>query len=95
VDFELTDEQRLLRQTLRAFVDEQIRPVAQEMEASGAYPDEIVAGLAGLGLFGLTIPEEYGGLGADMCPWPSSSRRSRAAGWAWPASSAATPCRAG
>jgi alkylation response protein AidB-like acyl-CoA dehydrogenase len=36
------------------------------MEASGAYPDEIVAGLAGLGLFGLTIPEEYGGLGADM-----------------------------
>jgi alkylation response protein AidB-like acyl-CoA dehydrogenase len=66
VDFELTDEQRLLRQTLRAFVDEQIRPVAQEMEASGDYPDEIVAGLAGLGLFGLTIPEEYGGLGADM-----------------------------
>ncbi len=66
MDFELTDEQRLLRQTLRAFVDEQIRPVAQEMEASGDYPDEIVAGLAGLGLFGLTIPEEYGGLGADM-----------------------------
>ena len=66
MDCELTDEQRLLRQTLRAFVDEQIRPVAQEMEASGDYPDEIVAGLAGLGLFGLTIPEEYGGLGADM-----------------------------
>jgi alkylation response protein AidB-like acyl-CoA dehydrogenase len=66
VDFELTDEQRLLRQTLRAFVDEQIRPVAQEMEASGDYPDDIVAGLAALGLFGLTIPEEYGGLGADM-----------------------------
>ncbi len=66
MDFELTDEQRLLRQTLRAFVDEQIRPVAQELEASGEYPDEIVAGLAGLGLFGLTIPEEYGGLGADM-----------------------------
>jgi alkylation response protein AidB-like acyl-CoA dehydrogenase len=66
VDFELTDEQRLLRQTLRAFVDEQIRPVAQEMEASGRYPDEIAAGLAELGLFGLTIPEEYGGLAADM-----------------------------
>jgi alkylation response protein AidB-like acyl-CoA dehydrogenase len=66
VDFELTDEQRLLRQTLRAFVDEQIRPVAQEMEASGRYPEEIAAGLAELGLFGLTIPEEYGGLAADM-----------------------------
>jgi alkylation response protein AidB-like acyl-CoA dehydrogenase len=66
VDFELSDEQRLLRQTMRAFVDEQIRPVAQELEASGEYPDEIVAGLAGLGLFGLMIPEEYGGLAADM-----------------------------
>ena len=66
MDFELTDEQRLLRQTLRAFVDEQIRPVAQEWEASGRYPDEIAAGLAELGLFGLTIPEEYGGLAADM-----------------------------
>jgi alkylation response protein AidB-like acyl-CoA dehydrogenase len=66
VDFELSDEQRLLRQTMRAFVDEQIRPVAPEMEASGAYPDEIVAGLAELGLFGLMIPEEYGGLAADM-----------------------------
>jgi alkylation response protein AidB-like acyl-CoA dehydrogenase len=66
VDFELTDEQRLLRQTLRAFVDEQIRPVAQEWEASGRYPDEIVAGMAELGLFGLMIPEEYGGLAADM-----------------------------
>jgi alkylation response protein AidB-like acyl-CoA dehydrogenase len=66
VDFELTDEQRLLRQTMRAFVDERIRPVAQDMEASGAYPDEIVAGMAELGLFGLMIPEEYGGLAADM-----------------------------
>jgi alkylation response protein AidB-like acyl-CoA dehydrogenase len=66
VDFELSDEQRLLRQTMRAFVDERIRPVAQDMEASGAYPDEIVAGMAELGLFGLMIPEEYGGLAADM-----------------------------
>jgi alkylation response protein AidB-like acyl-CoA dehydrogenase len=66
VDFELTDEQRLVRQTMRAFVDEQIRPVAQEWEASGRYPDEIAAGMAGLGLFGLMIPEEYGGLAADM-----------------------------
>ncbi|MGH3273884.1 MAG: acyl-CoA dehydrogenase family protein, partial [Streptosporangiaceae bacterium] len=66
MDFELTDEQRLLRQTMRAFVDEQIRPVAQEWEAAGRYPDEIAAGLASLGLFGLMVPEEYGGLAADM-----------------------------
>jgi alkylation response protein AidB-like acyl-CoA dehydrogenase len=66
MDFELSGEQRLLRQTLRAFVDDRIRPVAQELEASGAYPDEIVAGMAGLGLFGLMVPEEYGGMAADM-----------------------------
>jgi alkylation response protein AidB-like acyl-CoA dehydrogenase len=66
MDFELSDEQRLLRQTLRAVVNDRIRPVAQELEASGAYPDEIVAGMAGLGLFGLMVPEEYGGMAADM-----------------------------
>jgi alkylation response protein AidB-like acyl-CoA dehydrogenase len=66
MDFDLSAEQRLLRDTLRAFVDEQIRPVAQEWEASGRYPDEIVETMAELGLFGLTVPEEYGGLAADM-----------------------------
>ena len=62
----LSQEQRLLRDTLRKFVDEQIRPVAREWEASGRYPDEIVATMRELGLFGLLVPEEYGGLGADM-----------------------------
>jgi len=66
VDFELSAEQRLFRDTLRAFVDEQIRPVAREWEASGRYPDEIVATMRKLGLFGLTVPEEYGGMAADM-----------------------------
>jgi alkylation response protein AidB-like acyl-CoA dehydrogenase len=66
VDFEFSPEQRLLRDTLRAFVNERIRPVAQEWEASGRYPDEIVAGMAEMGLFGLTVPEEYGGMAADL-----------------------------
>jgi alkylation response protein AidB-like acyl-CoA dehydrogenase len=66
MDFELSAEQRLFRDTLRTFVNEQIRPVAQEWEASGRYPEEIVATMRELGLFGLTVPEEYGGLGADM-----------------------------
>jgi alkylation response protein AidB-like acyl-CoA dehydrogenase len=66
MDFELSPEQRLLRDTLRAFVDDKIRPVAQEYEASGRYPEEIVAGMAEMGLFGLTVPEEYGGMAADM-----------------------------
>ena len=66
MDFELSDEQRLLRDTIRSFVDEQIRPVAREMESSGQYPDEIVATMREMGLFGLLVPEEYGGLAADM-----------------------------
>ncbi len=66
VDLELSDEHRLFRDTLRAFVDREIRPVAKEWEHSGRYPTEIVAGMAQLGLFGLTIPAEYGGLGTDL-----------------------------
>ena len=66
MDFDLSAEQRLFRDTLRAFVDEQIRPVAREWEAAGRYPDEIVATMRQMGLFGLTVPEEYGGMAADM-----------------------------
>ena len=65
VDFELNDEQRLFRQTLRDFADKEIVPVAAELERSGTYPAHIVAKLKELGLFGLNVPEEYGGLGAD------------------------------
>lgn len=66
MDFELTDEQRMFRDVLRDFVDREIRPVAQEWEDSGRYPTEIVDTMREMGLFGLTVPEEYGGLGADM-----------------------------
>jgi alkylation response protein AidB-like acyl-CoA dehydrogenase len=66
VDFELSAEQRLLRDTIRAFTDEQIRPVAREWEAEGRYPEELVQTMRELGLFGLCVPEEYGGLAADM-----------------------------
>ncbi len=66
MDFELSDEQRLLRDTIRSFVDAEIRPVAREWEESGRYPDEIVATMREMGLFGLLVPEEYGGMAADM-----------------------------
>ncbi|MFI0353356.1 acyl-CoA dehydrogenase family protein [Actinomadura sp. 9N407] len=66
MDFELTEEQRLFRDTLRDFVNREIRPVVQEWEAADRYPAEIVETMKDLGLFGLTVPEEYGGLGADM-----------------------------
>ncbi|WP_049569911.1 acyl-CoA dehydrogenase family protein [Nonomuraea sp. SBT364] len=66
MDFELTDEQRAFRETLRAFVDKEIVPVATEWEHSGRYPTEIVEKMKAMGLFGLSVPEEHGGLGADM-----------------------------
>jgi alkylation response protein AidB-like acyl-CoA dehydrogenase len=65
MDFELTDEQRLFRQTLREFADKEIVPVAAEWERTGRYPTPIVEKFKALGLFGLNVPEEYGGLGAD------------------------------
>jgi alkylation response protein AidB-like acyl-CoA dehydrogenase len=65
VDFELNDEQRMFRQVLRDFADKEIMPVAPEWERTGRYPTEIVERLRELGLFGLNVPEEYGGLAAD------------------------------
>ncbi|OZM70445.1 acyl-CoA dehydrogenase [Amycolatopsis antarctica] len=65
MDFSFNDEQRMFRQTLRDFVEKDIIPVARDWEHSGRYPTEIVETMGELGLFGLAIPEEYGGLGAD------------------------------
>ena len=66
MDFQLSPEHQLFRQTLRRFVDDEIRPVAKEWEHSGRYPTEIVESMQQMGLFGITVPEEYGGLGADF-----------------------------
>ena len=65
MDFAFTEEQRDFRRVLRAFVEKEIMPVAQEYEREGRYPTEIVEGLKELGLFGITVPEEYGGLDLD------------------------------
>ncbi|MDH2415147.1 acyl-CoA dehydrogenase family protein [Nocardioides sp. CER19] len=62
----LTDEQQEILQVVRDFVEDKIIPVAQELEHSDTYPQEIVDGLKELGVFGLTIPEEYGGLGESL-----------------------------
>jgi alkylation response protein AidB-like acyl-CoA dehydrogenase len=62
----LTDVQQEIVKTVRAFVDEKILPVANELEHKDEYPTEIVEQMKDLGLFGLTIPEEYGGLGESL-----------------------------
>ena len=66
MDFRLTDEQELFRRTIREFVDTNIRPVAREWEHSGRYPSEIVETMKGMGLFGMTVPEEFGGMDIDI-----------------------------
>ncbi|GGL31186.1 acyl-CoA dehydrogenase family protein [Phycicoccus endophyticus] len=62
----LTEEQHELVKLVREFVDEQILPVATELEHRDEYPSEIVEGMKQMGIFGLMIPEEYGGLGESL-----------------------------
>jgi alkylation response protein AidB-like acyl-CoA dehydrogenase len=61
MDFRLTDEQRLLRRTVREFAETEIRPHVREWDEAQHFPSEIVPALADLGLMGIQIPEEYGG----------------------------------
>ena len=63
---DLTEIQTEILKTVRTFVDEKILPVATELEHHDEYPTDIVEGMKELGLFGLTIPEEYGGLGESL-----------------------------
>jgi alkylation response protein AidB-like acyl-CoA dehydrogenase len=62
----LTDVQEEILKTIRQFVDDKILPVATELEHRDEYPTDIVEELKELGVFGLTIPEEYGGLGESL-----------------------------
>ena len=65
MNFDLEPEHELLRDTVRQFALEKVAPVAEELDSEKRFPYELVAELAELGLMGMTIPEEYGGAGAD------------------------------
>jgi short-chain 2-methylacyl-CoA dehydrogenase len=65
LNFELSDEQELIRRTVREFAETKVAPVAEELDHEARFPYELVAQLADLGLMGLPIPEEYGGAGGD------------------------------
>ncbi len=65
MDFDLSDEQELIRDTVRTFARERVEPVAAELDLEGRFPYELVSELAGLGLMGIPVPEEYGGAGGD------------------------------
>jgi alkylation response protein AidB-like acyl-CoA dehydrogenase len=65
VNFELSDEQRLLRETVRDFARQEVAPVAEELDREKRFPYEIVAKMGELGLMGIPFPQEFGGGGAD------------------------------
>ena len=70
MDFRLTDEQQLLRQTVREFAEAEIRPHVRSGTRRSTFPRELLPKLAALGLMGIQFPEQYGGAGmsaVDYC----------------------------
>ena len=65
MNFDLDQEHELVRSTVREFAQQRVAPVADELDRESRFPYELVGELAELGLMGMTIPEEYGGGGAD------------------------------
>ena len=66
MDFELPAEHRMIRDTVREFCEEEIRPIAQEIEDEHRFPEEVFTELADLDVMGVPVGEEYGGLGGDQ-----------------------------
>src|SRR2546423_11756843 len=66
MDFELSDEQRLLQDTVRRFVDDRILPNAVENDIEHRLDMDAIDGMAELGILGIVIPEEHGGAGLDF-----------------------------
>jgi len=78
LDFRLTDEQQAFRRAVAKFVDAEIAPVADELDAKGEFPLALFRRVGELGYFGLRYPEEYGGSAADMvtyCLWAEEMAR--------------------
>ena len=65
MDFRLTKEQKMIQTMVRDFTDSEIRPIAQEIDASGEFPWVTIKKMAKLNMMGLAVPKEYGGAGVD------------------------------
>jgi butyryl-CoA dehydrogenase len=65
MNFDLTEEQKLLKQTIRDFAETQIAPGAAERDEAARFPTELIPKMGELGLFGIMIPQDYGGAGLD------------------------------
>jgi alkylation response protein AidB-like acyl-CoA dehydrogenase len=66
MDFTISEEDRLLQQSVRSFVEELANAVWKEIEKTAEIPQHLIDGMKELGLFGLSIPPEYGGLGFSV-----------------------------
>jgi butyryl-CoA dehydrogenase len=66
MDFELTEEQQMVREMTRAFVKREVKPVASRLDREGIYPSELVKRLSEMGLMGMLVPQEFGGSGMDL-----------------------------
>jgi alkylation response protein AidB-like acyl-CoA dehydrogenase len=81
MDFELTEEQQMIRETVRDFAENEIMPIAAEVDQEGEFPAENFRRMAELGLLGLPWPEEYGGAGGDTVSYAIAAEEiSRACG---------------
>src|SRR5712691_11499100 len=65
LDLALTEEQKLLQQTVREFANSEVKPLARELDETGRFPRETFRKAAELGLTGIPFPEQYGGAGFD------------------------------
>ncbi|MAZ94011.1 MAG: acyl-CoA dehydrogenase family protein [Bacteroidales bacterium] len=65
MDFELTEEQKLIRETVRDFAEREIKPVAKELDEKAMFSYDLTKKMGEIGLFGMNIPEKYGGQGLD------------------------------
>jgi short/branched chain acyl-CoA dehydrogenase len=65
MNFELTETQQMIRQTVRDFAEREVKPRAKELDEKGEFSYELTKMMGDLGLFGMTLPEQYGGQGLD------------------------------
>src|SRR5260370_21593610 len=65
MDFSLNDHQKLIRDTVRQFMEAEVRPIVKEMEKSEQFPAEAIKKLGEMGSCGMLVPEEWGGPGLD------------------------------
>ncbi|MTJ83206.1 MAG: acyl-CoA dehydrogenase [Telmatospirillum sp.] len=73
MDFQLSEEQTLIRNMVHEFVEQHVRPMADEIDRNHRFPEESIAPMAELGLFGFNLPEQYGGSGIDSVAYAVAS----------------------